>query len=348
MKKLFALFLVACSPSQQASRPLILSEQEPPGDNCPAGGVKILTGVDTNQDAALSEDELSSAPAYVCSGETLIKGETGLSVPAATGPTGPSGSDGANGSNGTNGENGTTGATGPTGAVGIAEGLVPTPAGTTAFRTNYVFYGQTATGLQMDFLDTTNFAVQPGAFNGAGTGNKAFVGFNEFSGRPFNTLTTIDVTFMQSVGPNNNIYMNYIIDTNGDGVFTPPTGTPDSSGDCIVVSLWPNATNGEPGDTFTLDMASASFGAVGPGSSTVCGLPKHTSPTGLLSSLTGYSNGSALLLNAATGDGGMPNGRIMPAITFVVGDSNNRVLRKIDLRELKLTWSDASEDLFEF
>lgn len=362
MKKLFVFALAACSPTLHITGPLLLTEQEPPGDNCAAGGVKIITGLDDNQDGALSEDELTGTPSYLCAGETLIEGEAGINAPGATGPTGTdgtNGADGTDGADGADGEDGADGATGATGAGGIAEGLVPTPTGTVPFRVNYVFFGQTATGLHMDFLDTTNFTVPTGAFNGTGLGNKGIVGFDGFSGRAFNTLRRVEVRLLQSEGPLTNLYMNYLVDTDGNGVWTPPTGASPAT-DCIVVSNWPAPTNNpSTPDSFALDMETASFGSVSPGSTEACGLPKHTTATGVLATnLTGYDDGTAKLLNTATGDGGMPNGKITPAIMFVANDSSNnsRGVRKVELQELKLIWnngtpgdtSDDVTDTFDF
>ncbi|MGI0149829.1 MAG: DUF7151 family protein [Thermoplasmata archaeon] len=64
---------------------LVSTAIEPPGANCAAGGVKINSGTDLNDDTILQEGEITSV-SYACNGVT---GSTGPSGP--TGPTGPEG-----------------------------------------------------------------------------------------------------------------------------------------------------------------------------------------------------------------------------------------------------------------
>jgi hypothetical protein len=71
---------------------------EPPGANCPNGGVKV---------------ESSSGTEYVCNGEDGEDGQDG-----APGPAGQNGADGQNGSDGSNGQNGAPGPAGLPGAPG--------------------------------------------------------------------------------------------------------------------------------------------------------------------------------------------------------------------------------------
>ena len=83
---------------------------EPPGANCPEGGVKITYGAETF---------------YVCDGEEGPEGEEGEAgqdgedgAPGATGPQGPQGPAGSDGAQGPKGDKGDTGATGPQGPQG--------------------------------------------------------------------------------------------------------------------------------------------------------------------------------------------------------------------------------------
>ena len=87
------------------SSTLAQESTEPPGDNCTAGGKRIDTGFDDNQNGRLDAGEVDST-LYVCDGE-----------PGPAGPTGPAGPAGA-GATGAAGINGAPGATGPTGAAG--------------------------------------------------------------------------------------------------------------------------------------------------------------------------------------------------------------------------------------
>ena len=64
---------------------LIKTEAEAAGDNCENGGVLISSGIDSDSDGVLSEEEVGTQE-YVCNGtagidgETGVDGETGLSV----------------------------------------------------------------------------------------------------------------------------------------------------------------------------------------------------------------------------------------------------------------------------
>ncbi|HOB72184.1 MAG TPA: hypothetical protein PKM18_10430, partial [bacterium] len=49
---------------------------EPAGDNCVDGGKKIDSGIDTNGDGVLQENEIQSTD-YVCNGEAGVDGADG-------------------------------------------------------------------------------------------------------------------------------------------------------------------------------------------------------------------------------------------------------------------------------
>lgn len=79
-KALTVVFIVICSSCRDSdvvsgTTPTSLNraEVEPPGANCPAGGVGMFAGVDTNKDGTLGDDEVDSF-AYACNG---TDGETG-------------------------------------------------------------------------------------------------------------------------------------------------------------------------------------------------------------------------------------------------------------------------------
>ena len=68
MKKIFLLFLFFAFLPLAAGQ-IIEKETLSPGDaNCPAGGVKVSVGDDSNTDTVLDENEISSV-AYICNGE---------------------------------------------------------------------------------------------------------------------------------------------------------------------------------------------------------------------------------------------------------------------------------------
>jgi hypothetical protein len=87
------------------------------GTACPAGGVTINFGLDTNRNGALDSGEITST-ANLCSGATGPQGPTGPAGPA--GPQGPVGPTGANGA---------TGAAVPAGTPGPQLQITPEPPG---------------------------------------------------------------------------------------------------------------------------------------------------------------------------------------------------------------------------
>jgi Collagen triple helix repeat (20 copies) len=113
---------VACSGNDGArgepgSTAIVESTDEPPGDNCPAGGVMIVTGLDTNGDGELAKDEISGTK-YICNGVAGDAGSQGGAGPE--GPAGPPGDKGDPGEKGDTGDKGDPGDAGPPGATGDA------------------------------------------------------------------------------------------------------------------------------------------------------------------------------------------------------------------------------------
>jgi hypothetical protein len=70
------------------SSTLVVVAEEPPGSDCPAGGKKIESGVDTNQNGTLDPSEVTST-SYVCNGEAGDSGAPGQ--PGAAGEAGAPG-----------------------------------------------------------------------------------------------------------------------------------------------------------------------------------------------------------------------------------------------------------------
>ena len=137
----------------QGHNALLATTAEPAGDNCLTGGVKLESGIDTDDDGALSPNEIDpSQTRYVCHGSQGPMGATGpmgpagesvavaaeppgancpsggssLTAGAATsyvcngdaGPTGPQGPQGPQGATGAIGPVGPAGPTGPQGPTG--------------------------------------------------------------------------------------------------------------------------------------------------------------------------------------------------------------------------------------
>ena len=87
---------------------------EPAGQNCAAGGYKLVFYLDANGNGTLDSSELaSSQTSYACNGATGVTGATG-----ATGDVGATGATGDVGATGATGDVGATGATGSAGATG--------------------------------------------------------------------------------------------------------------------------------------------------------------------------------------------------------------------------------------
>ena len=57
---------------------LFLSSQEPPGGNCSSGGVKLVSGLDSNRNGTLDAVEIGGLPSYVCNGEKGADGTNAL------------------------------------------------------------------------------------------------------------------------------------------------------------------------------------------------------------------------------------------------------------------------------
>ena len=95
---------------------------EPKGDNCKNNsGVKIETGVDSNDNGVLDADEVTDTQ-YVCNGKNGTKGGQGekgeQGEPGINGQDGAAGAQGEKGDKGEKGEQGEQGATGTAGADG--------------------------------------------------------------------------------------------------------------------------------------------------------------------------------------------------------------------------------------
>jgi len=118
---------------------LVKTTAEPAGANCAAGGTKVETGLDANNNGVLDLAEINTAQTtYVCNGVQGVQGIQGIAGPigptgatgatgpiGATGPqgaVGPQGIQGVAGTNGINGTNGTAvlnGNTNPTAGTGV-------------------------------------------------------------------------------------------------------------------------------------------------------------------------------------------------------------------------------------
>ena len=63
------LFLSSCvvNDGQDGLNSLLLTSIEPAGENCPSGGLRVDSGLDTNSNGVLDSDEIASTN-YICAG----------------------------------------------------------------------------------------------------------------------------------------------------------------------------------------------------------------------------------------------------------------------------------------
>ena len=72
---MLTILLLGCSTTSPSA--LLSTSDEPPGDNCPGGGVAVASGVDDNADGTLGDDEIDHT-VYICDGEDGATGEGGI------------------------------------------------------------------------------------------------------------------------------------------------------------------------------------------------------------------------------------------------------------------------------
>lgn len=279
--------------------------------------------------AAIAQPGPAGAP-----GETGPQGSSGSQGP--TGPTGPTGATGATGATGPQGPTGAQGPSGPTGSTGATgpsgpqgekgNNGAPGVEILTDVRTTDV--NRSVTGLSMGAGTSGSNAVSlrllagtnsAGAFNGGGTGNKAFLGFEGIEDTPVSQFQSLGFTSKRDAGsPNShNGYVNLLVDLNCDKL------NPDYA--VLVIDYMTGGTTGGPQtagaadvfNTYLFQSTDSVFKAVGGKG----GLPTHTSSTGgLLSTLT-TSFPSACFVKANVFDGGFPRNTITDAVQIILGDS---------------------------
>lgn len=202
------------------------------------------------------------------------------------------------------------------------------PAGASAIGVNAGSHTLGSEGLVLATRETT--ANPPGAFNGPGAGNKAFLGFSDHDGVLLSALGPIVVRARRDEGTPF-FYLNLQVDCDGSNTW-------DDAVDGVVIvdsdALPALALETDAMTDVTIDPAAPIFKIVGAGSPPgplKCGLFSHLSDTPL--PLTS-APAAARLWNGDTGDNGMPRGTVMPAILFVLGDSNNLAARKVTVEKV--------------
>ena len=181
-----------------------------------------------------------------------------------------------------------------------------------------------------------------GAFNGGGTGNKAILGYTGFSGNGLGTLQSIsyrwqELTPEMGIAPASRPYVNLVIER--DPVGAPgdySIGVTLDAGNSPLLKLGTFTGLGADQFQYSWNVATDNIQVVNGSAGKMPGVPIDAS-TG-----AGWPNESyriqdilatfpnARLVDAASGDGGLPAGSIpaiTPAIMVIMGDSSFRVMQ---------------------
>lgn len=207
-------------------------------------------------------------------------------------------------------------------------GSLNIPSGIWLDSVNFVTFYQSDDGLVARTEDSSGKTVSVGGFNGGGTGNKAYIGVNDFGGSLVSDIKVIEIEARQDRGTPL-AFINIQVDCNGDGAW-------DATNDGIIVIDSDSTSDVSLTFDFAATFRRLSFSADQPLFKSVngaCGMPKHLESTRApLSRLPA----TARLFNGATTDGGMPRNTVMPAIMLVLNDSNQRASKQVTIREMKV------------
>ncbi len=203
------------------------------------------------------------------------------------------------------------------------------PPGTSAVEVNKATNTLTPEGLVLETFATP--ANPPGGFNGPGAGNKAFLGFSGYDNTLLSALGTIVVRARRDLGTPF-FYLNLQVDCDGNGTWEDTVDGIITVDPSALPAIGLDATMTD----VTIQPTDPVFKVVGAGmppGPMKCGLFSHLSATPLpLTSVPA----SARLWNGDTGDNGMPRGKVMPAVLFVLGDSNNLADRKVTVESVTI------------
>ena len=196
----------------------------------------------------------------------------------------------------------------------------------------------------------TGEAVNPaGAYNGGGTGNKAIGGVFGFDGLPIGSLTALEYVWENVDGPGGPFfippgapsvltpYINLVVDFDplGVGDLRVLVTNDDSLNPAITASIGTYVNNGSNVLTYGWDGLTQNVLIVG-----LEPVPPGLAPGGVAPEVAvgafwpenSYdwqalvaANPTAILVDAFTGDGGLPAGAVTPAVMIVSGDSSNVV-----------------------
>ncbi len=282
-------------------KPLYSITEEPHSVNCGLGGLKISIGLDSNINNELDADEVDST-AYLCAPGA---GKSDL----------------------------------------IADGIYDD-------SVNGAYVTSPTSGVYT--ITTTNQVNVAGSFNGGGTGNKAILGIYGLSGRLLTEFNSFSFSTNSKTG-GNNIYVNMIIDLDGDTATTTDRKilvASDQSWATIVKShtgggaTLAGVTTTYPAgeyDNRTYSSADPIWVAVGGiakpvgciiGDATV--LENHLSATTRTFDNLNTCYPNAIIVDAASGDGGMPKNVVTTGLMMISGDSNNMLNFTFEVRDLSV------------
>jgi len=190
----------------------------------------------------------------------------------------------------------------------------------------------------------TGTAANPGgAFNGGGTGNKSIGGVFGFNGLPIGDLEAMEYVWENVDGPGGPFfippgggsvqtpYLNFVVDFDplGVGDLKVCVVLDDSLNPAITAAIGSYVNNGSNVLTYGWDGLTQDILIVGQVPPAPGGVAANVSVGGGWME-NSYSwqdiitaNPDAILVDAFTGDGGLPAGAVTPSIMVVSGDSGN-------------------------
>lgn len=192
----------------------------------------------------------------------------------------------------------------------------------------------------------TGTATNPGgAFNGGGTGNKSIGGVFGFNGLPIGDLEAIEYVWENVDGPGGPFfippsgtsvqtpYINFLVDFDplGAGNIKVCVMLDDSLNAAITAAIGSFVNNGSNVLTYGWDGLTQDILIVGQVPPAPGGVAANVSvgPSWLENSYTWQdiiaANPDAILVDAFSGDGGLPAAAVTPAIMVASGDSGNVV-----------------------
>lgn len=184
----------------------------------------------------------------------------------------------------------------------------------------------------------------PGAFNGGGVGNKAIFGVFGFSGLPITQISDIRFIWENVVGPSgpNAIppepatmvtpAVNFIVDFGGGDIRVVVVCT-DQLAPAISNSVGTYINNGSNVFDYSWAPSQNALIVLAPPNPVPGGVAPSVSvgPLWLENSYSWQSlvsaNPGAFLVDAYSGDGGLPAGAVTPSILMVSGDSGTRIVQ---------------------